>query len=60
LTHPYNFDIIYKIGENMDIDVAYLMILIGSTLGAWEWGRRKGIGDTLDYFKAQGLIDFED
>ncbi len=44
----------------MNIDLAYLIILIASVAGAYYVGRRVGIGDTLDYMKAQGKIDFDD
>jgi len=60
LTTPFNFVIICVIGEIMDIDIAYLMILIGGVCLAYEIGQRKGIGDTLDYMKAQGHIDFDE
>ena len=44
----------------MNIDIAYLIILVASVWGAYSFGRHTGIGDTLDYMKAQGHIDFED
>jgi len=44
----------------MNIDIAYLIILIGSTWGAFTFGKRTGISDTLDYMKAQGHIDFDE
>ena len=44
----------------MNIDIAYLIILVSSVWGAYTFGRRTGIGDTLDYMKAQGHIDFDD
>lgn len=44
----------------MEIDIAYLIILIASVWGAYTYGKREGIGNTLDYMKAQGKIDFED
>lgn len=56
-------DFLYNISimENfMNIDIAYLIILVGSVYGAYTFGRRTGIGDTLDYMKAQGHIDFDE
>lgn len=44
----------------MNIDVAYLIILVVSIYAAYAYGRKEGIGNTLDYMKAQGKIDFED
>lgn len=44
----------------MNIDIAYLIILVVSIYSAYAYGRKEGIGSTLDYMKAQGKIDFED
>ena len=44
----------------MNIDVAYLIILVVSIYAAYAYGRKEGIGSTLDYMKAHGKIDFED
>jgi len=44
----------------MNIDIAYLIILISSIYAAYTFGRREGISDTLDYMKAQGHIDFDE
>ena len=44
----------------MDIDIAYLIILVIGTFDAYKYGHREGIGKTLDYMKAQGKIDFDD
>lgn len=42
------------------IDLAYFVILCGSVYAAYHFGKRDGIGITLDYMKEQGKIDFED
>lgn len=44
----------------MDIDIAYLLILVASVYLAYRHGKQEGIGSTLDYMKEQGKIDFED
>tara|TARA_R100001443_G_scaffold13203_1_gene23143 strand:+ start:286 stop:420 length:135 start_codon:yes stop_codon:yes gene_type:complete len=44
----------------MDIDIAYLIILVIGTYAAYKYGHEQGIGKTLDYMKAQGKIDFEE
>jgi hypothetical protein len=44
----------------MDIDIAYLIILVVSVYLAYRHGKQEGIGSTLDYMKEQGKIDFED
>jgi len=44
----------------MEIDIAYLIILMGSTYLAYRHGKKDGIGSTLDYMKEQGKIDFDD
>jgi hypothetical protein len=44
----------------MEIDTAYLIILIAAIYGAYRYGKYEGIGSTLDYMKEQGKIDFED
>ena len=44
----------------MDIDIAYLIILVIGTYSAYKYGHQEGIGKTLDYMKAQGKIDFDD
>jgi len=49
------------IGEKiMNIDTAYLLILICSIYLSYQYGKKDGIGATLDYMKEQGKIDFED
>ena len=44
----------------MDIDIAYLIILVIGIYAAYRYGHQEGIGKTLDYMKAQGKIDFDD
>ena len=44
----------------MDIDIAYLIILVISVFAAYKYGHQAGIGKTLDYMKEQGKIDFDD
>lgn len=44
----------------MDIDIAYLIILVTSVYLAYVWGKKEGISSTLDYMKEQGKIDFDD
>jgi|TARA_R110000823_G_C15847045_1_gene491767 hypothetical protein len=44
----------------MDIDIAYLIVLVASVHLAYMWGKKEGISSTLDYMKEQGKIDFED
>lgn len=44
----------------MEIDIAYLIILVIGTFAAYKYGHQEGIGKTLDYMKAQGKIDFDD
>jgi hypothetical protein len=46
--------------KNMDIDIAYIIILASSIYLAYRTGKQEGIGATLDYMKEQGKIDFED
>jgi len=43
-----------------NIDLAYLLILIGACYGFYNLGKKDGIGITLDYMKEQGKIDFEE
>ena len=42
------------------MDIAFLIILFCSTYLAYRHGKQEGIGNTLDYMKEQGKIDFED
>ena len=44
----------------MDIDIAYLIILVTSVYLAYILGKKEGISSTLDYMKEQGKIDFDD
>tara|TARA_B100000963_G_scaffold349649_1_gene358954 strand:- start:1752 stop:1886 length:135 start_codon:yes stop_codon:yes gene_type:complete len=44
----------------MNIDTAYLLILACSIYLSYQYGKKDGIGATLDYMKEQGKIDFED
>ncbi len=44
----------------MDIDIAYLIILVIGIYASYKYGHQEGIGKTLDYMKAQGKIDFDD
>ncbi|MDB4339245.1 hypothetical protein N9992_00300 [bacterium] len=55
----FRYNICY--GEKiMDIDIAYLIVLVASVHLAYMWGKKEGISSTLDYMKEQGKIDFED
>ncbi len=61
LTFGSGFVIIYQMEIFMEsIDLAYFVILCGSVYAAYHFGKRDGIGITLDYMKEQGKIDFED
>jgi len=44
----------------MEIDIAYLIVLVCSIYLAYKYGHEQGIGKTLDYMKAQGKIDFDE
>jgi|TARA_R100001460_G_scaffold3302_2_gene10065 hypothetical protein len=44
----------------MNIDTAYLIILVIGVWAAYSFGKREGISSTLDYMKEMGKIDFED
>ena len=44
----------------MNVDIAYLIILISGIYLAYRTGKQEGIGATLDYMKEQGKIDFKD
>lgn len=48
--------------ENLinNIDLAYLIILVGAAYTSYMIGKKEGIGATLDYMREQGKIDFED
>jgi len=48
--------------ENLitNIDLAFLVILVGACYSSFIIGKKEGIGATLDYMKEQGKIDFED
>lgn len=43
-----------------NIDLAYLIILVGAAYTSYMIGKKEGIGATLDYMREQGKIDFED
>jgi|TARA_R100001460_G_scaffold21789_1_gene44379 hypothetical protein len=61
LTGGVSFDIIYNWRKKyMNIDTAYLLILACSIYLSYQYGKKDGIGATLDYMKEQGKIDFED
>jgi len=44
----------------MDIDIAYLIILVVVAFASYKYGHQEGIGKTLDWMKTQGKIDFDD
>jgi len=44
----------------MNIDTAYLIILVIGVWAAYSFGKREGISSTLDYMEEMGKIDFED
>ena len=48
--------------ENLitNIDLAFIIILVGCSYASFILGRKEGIGATLDYMREQGKIDFED
>jgi len=48
--------------ENLitNIDLAFLIVLVGACYTSFNIGKKEGIGATLDYMKEQGKIDFED
>jgi hypothetical protein len=61
LTFGSGFVIIYQMEIFMEsIDLAYIVILLGSVYAAWHLGKREGISITLDYCKQQGQIDFDE
>ena len=61
LTFGWDFVIIYQMEIFMEsIDLAYIVILLGSVYAAWNLGKREGISITLDYCKQQGQIDFDE
>ena len=43
-----------------NIDIAFLLILVGCGYCSYLIGKREGIGITLEYMREQGKIDFED
>ena len=43
-----------------EMDLIYLLILGFSVHMSYLIGKRKGIGDTIDYFEAKGYIDLDD
>lgn len=43
-----------------DIDFAFIVILVGGCWLSYQYGKKEGIGITLDYMREQGKIDFED
>jgi len=43
-----------------EVDLIYLLILGFSVHMSYLIGKRKGIGDTIDYFEAKGYIDLDD
>ncbi len=43
-----------------DIDLAYLAILCVGVFSAYHFGKKEGIGITLDYMREIGKIDYED
>ena len=48
--------------ENLitNMDFAYLIFLMGATGLSYHFGKKDGIGVTLDYMKHHGHIDFEE
>jgi len=44
----------------MEIDIAYLIILVVGSFAAYKYGQQAGIGKTLEWMKEQGKIDFDD
>tara|TARA_R100000697_G_scaffold6654_1_gene12237 strand:+ start:38 stop:175 length:138 start_codon:yes stop_codon:yes gene_type:complete len=44
----------------MNIDIAYLIILILSNIGTYYYAKFIGIQRTIDYLEAMDLIEFDD
>tara|TARA_Y100000592_G_scaffold16047_1_gene23648 strand:+ start:313 stop:450 length:138 start_codon:yes stop_codon:yes gene_type:complete len=44
----------------MNIDIAYLIILILTNMGTYHYAKYVGIQKTLDYMEAHKLIEFDD
>jgi len=44
----------------MNIDIAYLIILVALTHLSFLYGKRVGIEVTVDYMEEQGHISFDD
>jgi hypothetical protein len=44
----------------MNIDIAYLIILVASTHLSFLYGKRVGIEVTVDFMEEQGHISFDD
>ena len=43
-----------------DIDLAFIVILGMCSWLSYQYGKKEGIGITLEYMREQGKIDFED
>tara|TARA_R100001509_G_C4865003_1_gene214764 strand:+ start:1474 stop:1611 length:138 start_codon:yes stop_codon:yes gene_type:complete len=44
----------------MNIDIAYLIILILSNIGTYYYAKFIGIQRTIDYLEANEMIEFDD
>lgn len=44
----------------MNIDIAYIIILLASNIATYYYVKRETISQTLDFLRDQGMIDFED
>tara|TARA_R110001592_G_scaffold88415_9_gene260447 strand:- start:2812 stop:3030 length:219 start_codon:yes stop_codon:yes gene_type:complete len=66
LTCGYNSYIIYVIKKflkdiNMtEIELLFLVILVGCGYTSWALGKKEGIEKTIDYLEQEGLLEFED
>lgn len=60
LTRGFTFGIIYFMENFMNIDIAYLIILIASIHLSFLYGKRMGIEVTIDFMEEQGHISFDD
>lgn len=42
------------------MDIAYLVFLVGTAHLSYLYGKQTGIEVTVDYFEAEGVIEFDD
>ena len=43
-----------------EIELLFLVILVGSGYTSWALGKKEGIEKTIDYLEQEGLLEFED